>query len=649
MSLFIGDIETDGFLEKMTKIHCIVLFELNEKKWLTFNNQGDADGDIEDAMRVLNECDKCIFHNGHGFDYPVLQKFTKSFNLKPSQMYDSLTMAKAVYRNIRGQDFDAMKKNRRHKDFAKMNLVGSHSLKAWGYRLGELKGSIADDQGTTDWSKWTAEMQDYCVQDVVVTTRLVESVLKKIEQHPWECHALDNAFQHIMSRQERQGFYFNEDEAIKLYGEIQELLNKLEGELVNEFGSFFKRGKIFTPKRDNGRQGYTAGVPFSKVTLTEFNPASRDHIQDRLQKVYGWKPDAFGADGKATVDERVLSKLSYRPIKLLLPYLQGIKIVGMLAAGNQAWLTKVRDKRIHGRIDPMGTNTWRCSHSNPNLGQIPSVRRSSSGSILWSVEGGFGAECRRLFGVPSGHSLLGHDASGLELRCLAHYMAAYDSGDYGQLVVDGDVHSVNQKAVGLNRRANAKTFIYAFLYGSGDLRLGSIVFNDLEEEEKKKIIERHGPAGPAYDRALTSLGKQSRGNISRSLPALGQLISAVKHKAQTERQLKALDGRILEIRSVHSALNMLLQSAGAILMKRWLVILDEDLQAHGLLPKQFGGSAYEFVANVHDEAQAEVRKEDAELYNKLAIEAFPKAGAYYKFRVPITGEGSAGDSWLETH
>ena len=167
-------------------------------------------------------------------------------------------------------------------------------------------------------------------------------------------------------------------------------------------------------------------------------------------------------------------------------------------------------------------------------------------------------------------------------------MAAYDSGDYGQLVVDGDVHSVNQKAVGLNRRANAKTFIYAFLYGSGDLRLGSIVFNDLEEEEKKKIIERHGPAGPAYDRALTSLGKQSRGNISRSLPALGQLINAVKHKAKTERKLKALDGRILEIRSVHSALNMLLQSAGALLMKRWLVILDEDLQSHGLLPKQFG-------------------------------------------------------------
>ena len=649
MSLFIGDIETDGFLDKMTKIHCIVLFEFNDKKWLTFNTQGDADGDIEDAMHVLNECDKCIFHNGHGFDYPVLQRFTKSFNLKPSQMFDSMTMAKAVYRNIRGQDFDAMKKNRRHKDFAKMNLVGSNSLKAWGYRLGELKGSIADESGTTDWSKWTAEMQDYCVQDVVVTTRLVESVLKKIEQHPWECHALDNEFQHIMSRQERQGFYFNEDEAIKLYGEIQSRINKLEGELIDEFGSFYKRGKVFTPKRDNARQGYKAEVPFSKVTLTEFNPSSRDHIQDRLQKVYGWKPNAFGADGKASVDERTLSKLSYSPIRLLLPYLACSKIGGMLASGNQAWLKAVKNKRIHGRIDPMGTNTWRCSHSNPNLGQIPGVRKSSSGSILWKVSGGYGAESRRLFGVPTGFKLLGHDASGLELRCLAHYMAKYDNGDYGQLVVDGDVHSVNQKAIGLTKRANAKTFIYAFLYGSGDLRLGSIVFNDLEEDKQKALIDKHGPSGPSYDRALTSLGKQSRGNISRSLPALGKLIKAVKAKAQSHRQLLALDGRLLEIRSVHSALNMLLQSAGAILMKRWLVILDEDLQAAGLSPMKFGGSNYEFVANVHDEAQCEVREEDVELYNKIALEAFPKAGEYYDFRVPITGEGNVGDSWLETH
>ena len=649
MSLFIGDIETDGFLDKMTKIHCIVLFEFNEKKWSTFNNEGDADGDIEDAMSVLNECDKCIFHNGHGFDYPVLQRFTKSFNLKPSQMFDSMTMAKAIYRNIRGQDFDAMKKNRRHKDFAKMNLVGSHSLKAWGYRLGELKGSIADEEGTTDWSKWTAEMQDYCVQDVVVTTRLVESVLKKLELHSWECHALDNQFQHIMSRQERQGFYFNEDEAIKLYGEIQELMFKLEGELINEFKSFYKRGKVFTPARDNARQGYTAGCSFSKITLTEFNPASRDHIQNRLQKVYGWQPDAFGADGKASVDERVLSKLDYPPIRLLLPYLQCSKIGGMLAAGNQAWLKNVRDKRIHGRIDPMGTNTWRCSHKNPNLGQVPGIRKDSNGSIVFGVRGGFGADSRRLFGVPAGFKLLGHDASGLELRCLAHYMAAYDNGDYGQLVVDGDVHSVNQKAVGLNKRANAKTFIYAFLYGSGDLRLGSIVFNDLAAEKQKSLIDQHGPSGPAYDKALTALGKKSRANVSRSLPALGQLISAVKHKARSERKLKALDGRILEIRSVHSALNMLLQSAGAILMKGWLVILDEDLQAAGLYPMQFGGSNYEFVANVHDEAQCEVREEDVELYNKIAIEAFPKAGAYYQFRVPITGEGNVGDSWLETH
>ena len=162
MSHIIGDIETDGFLDKMTKIHCIVLHDPDKEKWWTFNQRGDQDGNIEDAVDLLNGYDRTFFHNGHGFDYPVLQKFTPNLKLTVDQMYDTLTMARAIFRDIRGADFDAIKKGKRHPDFAKMQLVGSHSLKAWGYRLGELKGSLADESGTTDWSVWTPEMEKYC-------------------------------------------------------------------------------------------------------------------------------------------------------------------------------------------------------------------------------------------------------------------------------------------------------------------------------------------------------------------------------------------------------------------------------------------------------------------------------------------------------
>ena len=649
MSHIIGDIETDGFLDKMTKIHCIVLHDPDKEKWWTFNQRGDQDGNIEDAVDLLNGYDRTFFHNGHGFDYPVLQKFTPNLKLTVDQMYDTLTMARAIFRDIRGADFDAIKKGKRHPDFAKMQLVGSHSLKAWGYRLGELKGSLADESGTTDWSVWTPEMEKYCQQDVNVTKKLLEAIERRQQDHPWECHELDTKFQHIISRQERHGFHFNEDEAISLYGELQTGISKLEKELANEFKPFFKRGKVFTPKRDNLRTGYSAGSPFSKISIVEFNPSSRDHIQDRLRKIYGWEPDSFGADGKASVDERILSRLSYPSVGLLLRYLQSSKICGMLSTGNQAWLKASRNKRIHGRVNTVGAATFRCTHSHPNLAQISSVRRARDGSILQKAKGGWGFECRSLFNVPAGFKLCGHDASGLELRCCAGYMAKYDNGAYSKLVVGGDVHSQNQLILDLNHRRNAKTYMYAFLYGSGDLRLGSIIFEDLPEDERNFLIKKHGRSGPAYDRELTKLGKASKKRIADGLPALSKLITAIKQKASATGELRAIDGRLLRIRSVHSAPNMLLQSAGALIMKRWLVILDQDLQDAGLIPMGLGGESYEFVANVHDEAQAEVREQDVEQYNKIAIAAFPKAGEYYNFRTPIEGEGSIGNNWAETH
>ena len=271
------------------------------------------------------------------------------------------------------------------------------------------------------------------------------------------------------------------------------------------------------------------------------------------------------------------------------------------------------------------------------------------GSILQQASGGWGFECRKLFTVPAGFKLCGHDASGLELRCLAHYMSRYDNGDYGRLVVDGDVHRKNRDIIGLNHRHHAKTYIYALLYGSGDFRLGSIIFDDLLEDKRAALVQQHGRSGPAYDRELAKLGRASKKRIVEGIPALSKLITDIKRKASGSGELRAIDGRLLRIRSVHSAPNMLLQSAGALIMKRWLVILDRDLQAAGLISMGLGGESYEFVANVHDEAQAEVREQDVEQYNKIAIAAFPKAGEYYNFRVPIEGEGKIGDNWAETH
>jgi hypothetical protein len=259
---------------------------------------------------------------------------------------------------------------------------------------------------------------------------------------------LEHEIQWLMAKQVRNGFPFNEGKAAVLYSTLSQRRADLERELKDFFGSWEVKLTDFIPKRDNKARGYKAGVPVPRSKIVEFNPSSRDHIADRLQNLYGWKPEKFTDGGKPMVDEVVLSGLAYPPCKLLTEYLLVAKRIAQLAEGAQAWLKLVKKGRIHGSINPNGAVTGRATHAYPNIAQVPS---SSSP---------YGHECRELFEIPEGWSaLVGADASGLELRCLAHFMAKWDGGAYGDVLLNGDIHTENQKAAGLPTRNNAKTFI----------------------------------------------------------------------------------------------------------------------------------------------------------------------------------------------
>jgi DNA polymerase-1 len=470
----VGDIESDGFLEVMTTVHCIVLYDLDKQKYLRFNDQTGIKqhknyaGTLADAVELHNNAKELYYHFGHGFDYPALKKIYPKFNPKVTAMFDTVTMAKAVYRDIKSLDFRKLAKGQYPEWFTKEQLLGTHKLRAWGVRLGELKTSIAGSDGETDWSVWTPEMEDYCEQDVRVTMTLLLLLLNEKNRaiHPFHCHQLDNEFQHCMSRQERQGFNFDSDAGVEMASDIAQKLYTSRAKLQEVFKPFYKRGKRFTPKRNNATQGYTAGVEFTKVELTEFSPASRPHIQSQLQKRYGWVPTEYGKDGNATVDDDTLKTLTYPTIPMIREYQMLSKRQGQVSTGKQAWLKKVNKAgKVHCRIDPMGTVSWRAAHFNFNLAQVPSVQVSKDKIPLWGVEGGYGADSRALFVVPEGMLLCGNDAAGLELRCLANRIAKYDGGAYTELVLNGDVHTANQNAIGLNFRSNAKTWIYAMLYG----------------------------------------------------------------------------------------------------------------------------------------------------------------------------------------
>ena len=268
-----------------------------------------------------------------------------------------------------------------------------------------------------------------------------------------------------------------------------------------------------------------------------------------------------------------------------------------------SWLDALgKDGRVHGRVITNGAVTGRMTHMSPNLAQVP-----NSGSP-------YGVECRELWTVEKGYKLVGIDASGLELRMLAHYM---DDDAYTSEVVSGDIHTANQKAAGLETRNQAKTFIYAFLYGAGSAKIGSVVGGNAREGQK--LID----------------------SFLQNTPKLKELRESIAYTVAETGWLQGLDGRKLFVRSPHAALNTWLQGAGAIVMKKALVILSGKLQRSKV--------EHKIVANVHDEWQIECPSDKAEFVGRAGVNAIIEAGVHFNLNCPLNGAYNVGDNWKDTH
>lgn len=605
----IFDLETNGLLDEVTKIHCMVIKNVETNDVMSFVGK-----DVEVGIRYLMGSPLIIGHNVIKFDVPVIQKLYPWFEIDKSKVFDTLVATRLIWSNIKDHDVPLMNSGKLPK-----KLYGSHSLEAWGYRLGVHKG---DYEG--GWETFSQEMLDYNIQDVEVTHTLYEKILSK--EYAQTALDLEHQVAWLMAQQERNGFCFDTKKAAILYTKIVQRRGELERELKDYFGSWVVQLPDFTPKVNNKKLGYTKGVPVPRTKTIEFNPSSRDHIANRLINLYGWKPLEFTAGGKPVVDEDVLSKLDYPPCKLLTEYLLLQKRAGQLSEGQQAWLKCEKNGKIHGSINPNGAVTGRATHAYPNIAQVPSGNSA------------YGSECRELFTVPRDWVLVGADASGLELRCLAHFMAKYDGGAYNDVVLNGDIHWTTVLALGLvppgtkrikdhpphdRPRAQAKTFIYAFLYGAGDEKIGSIVGGDARE------------------------GRRLKTKFLRSLPALGRLVDAVQESSK-RGYLIGLDGRRLHVRSAHAALNTLLQSAGALICKKWLVLLEEDLQKQGL--KHGWDGDYAFCAWIHDEVQIACKNDEiAKIVSEAATRCAEETGHKFDFRCPLAGEAKIGKSWADTH
>ena len=513
---YIFDIETDGLIQDVTKIHCLVLKDVDSKEILSLS--------VEESLDKLSNADVIIGHNIIKFDLPVIKKLYPAFKTK-AKIYDTIVATRLLFPDVKEKDFQ-------RKDFPR-DCIGKHSLKAWGNRIGNYKAEF-----DTDWKVFTNEMLEYCKQDVEVTYNLY----KMIEEMKYSQQAMDleHDVAQLIYNQEVYGFTFDTDKAKKLYSELNGRRLELEYKLQVMFPPV-KEHIPFIPKVNNKSKGYVKGEVFYKEKTTVFNPSSRQHIADRLIDKYNWKPEIYTDDGKPKLDETILESLPYPEAKILCEHFLLDKRIGQLATGAQAWLKHEKNNKIHGTCNTNSTVTARATHSYPNMAQIPSV----------SVP--FGKECRALFTVPTNKKLVGIDVSGLEVRMLAHYMAKYDNGNYAKVVLDGDIHTETQTLAGLDSRDLAKRFYYCFLYGGGVTKIASVTGKTVPQASKIKK------------------------RFLNNLPALSKLIEDVQLAAE-RGYLMGLDKRRVRVRSSHAALNTLLQSSGALVCKQWLVEFDKVIK-----------------------------------------------------------------------
>jgi len=595
------DCETDGLYDKASVLHCLVIHDIIKNQTFKY---GPADSIA--AINHLVTADVLIGQNIIFYDIPVLQKLFPEAAKFQGRIIDTLICTQLIWPKEVLYDLDTEQYPEVPKGFK-----GRAGLKAWGYRLSNYKIEFKD------FSEYSEEMLAYCEQDVRVTLQLFQFIQK--QNYAEAALKLEHDFALAINKQVRAGFPFDVDACLDLV----DVLRAKKDELFDKVKKVFppiKQETIFIPKVNNKSRGYIKGEPFTKVTYQEFNPGSRTQIAERLTSKYGWVPEELTDKGNPSLDDEILSALPYPEAKVLGEYLLIKKRLGQIADGNKAWLKYVNnsDSCMHGELVTNGCITGRCAHRNPNMGQVPAAYSP------------YGKECRSLFHAPDGWDLLGVDAKALELRCLAGYLALWDGGEYANLVTDEsvDIHVYNQERFGVATRDIAKRLIYAMLYGCGYEKAGGII--DPNEKDTGVLVQ---------------LGRDAINGFMDGVPALKKLKSNLASTLQNRGYLRGLDGRALFCRSDFKALNVLLQAAGAMIMKQVVINTHNNLEGKGLVH----GKDWIQHAMIHDEIQLSCPKTNTAIVREQALLAFPQAQQFFAFLCEIDGDAKVGWSWDQTH
>jgi DNA polymerase-1 len=593
MTTLIADLEADGLLDTITTIHQITTINDDTGELTSYNRNTLSQG-----IQALAEADVIVGHHFIGYDIPAVRIVT-GLDLDPRKVIDTLLLSK----------------------LGNPDRPGGHSLDAWGERLKHPKIEH------TDWTKWSPEMEHRCNEDTLITRELFHRLRPIIDQQP-EAVALEHEVAVRVEETVRRGFGLDVEACHKL---VDEFLTEREAQL-REFAGMFppilvspkpsapeKTLKIVN-KRNPNYGILEAGHAFCPVVIQEFNPGSRQQIAQRLITKYSWVPKVYTSTGIPEVSEETLRELPYPEAQKFADYLTTEKKLSQINSEPKSngygggWLHYENDGRVHASLNSLKAVTGRMSCSSPNVQQVatdPAMR------ACW---------------VPAkGNVLVGADADGLELRCLGHYLAHYDGGEYANLVVHGDVHSRTMENVGFYDRNMVKRLTYGWLYGAGDAKLGTIAIEDATKVSKEV---NWGHLGIAPKSSPSKIGRAVRAKLQGGYEGLADLVAAVRARASAQGKLRGLDGRTLWARSPHSALNLLLQSSGAIIVKKAWTLMDRDIPV---------------VMQVHDEWQIECKPDEAEDIGEHVVKCVKQAGVELGFRCELAASYKIGNNWAETH
>lgn len=595
------DIEADNLVDDVTKVHCMS-FSIDGEEPVCYT-------DIAKCLSILDKSDVLIGHNIIGYDFVVLRKL---FHWEPAshqKVMDTLPLAQLVWPDIVNKDMDLV-------DFPK-KYWGKYSLRSFGHRMGMHKGDVES------FSLYTEAMGEYCKQDVRITYQLYEML--KILNASADAADLEMAFAQLAQDMHENGIAFNTRKAYDLL----EILEGVKLKCLDQVSSLVPPSvrEMKTPEYwedtvtgvqyPTKASAPTAAFPDlkrgpNKKKVTPFNPNSRQQVAKYLMS-QGWKPVNKTITGQPRVDEGTLTAIEGIPAaKVLADLYRCSKMLGMLADGKEAWIKVAKpnarnEPRIHPTLKPLGAISGRTSCVRPNLQQVPSARLP------------YGKECRELFCAGPGYVLVGCDAKSLEVRCFAHYMAKYDSGDFARQVVKGDVHQENADMMNCER-AVAKNTFFALIYGASPKKIAKMLDIDLVHAEN--LVSR----------------------LFRERPAMRHLINAVKTAAERKGYLQGLDGRKLIPRSPHSSVNLLVQAAGACVSKKAALNVGD-----AIVRNKWGCLGVKFVGFIHDEILLEAPQHKAASVLDTACTAFRDTTEHFNLRCPMDGEGAIGETWYDIH